>query len=98
MKKRKLTLLQRVDRAISSATGREHQYAVQLVFRPKGYQGIPHTWTVLPAMTYRPHPKVFYRSLKQHYGKQFISGLKKLGVNPNNGTMSIGAISYLGRF
>ncbi|APU01183.1 hypothetical protein [Aeromonas phage 32] len=96
-KKVKRNLFQMIDRSFSRVTGREHQYCVKLSFKPKGWAGQPHTWVVLPGMTYRPHSQEFYRSLRKHYGERFINGLRKLGINPNNGQITIDSITYLGR-
>lgn len=93
----KRNLFQMIDRSFSRVTGREHQYCIKLAFRPKGHRGQSHTWVVLPSMTYRPNGPEFYRSLRKHYGPNFIKGIRELGINPNNGRITIESITYLGR-
>ncbi|AWH15342.1 hypothetical protein [Aeromonas phage 14AhydR10PP] len=96
-KKVKRNLFQMIDRSFSRVTGREHQYCVKLAFFPKGHQAPIHTWTMLPSVTYRPNGHDFYRAIKVFYGPGIIKRLRQLGINPNNGRITIESITYLGR-
>lgn len=96
---KKMTIIQRMDRAFSRVTGRRHQYCIKLVWRNKGQHPSiqPSTWVAIPSVQWRPHGDELCREMRKHLGPQFIRLLREAGVPICNGRISIDSLTYIGR-